>query len=151
MPLSLTSSDTKESGFTELMLMGESKTLFDGKKRVVVVDSFNSQSVARRMLGAIGAALDAAQKGVSVVIPPERRANFIAAGGGRADILADKERRYAVIKEPHNMQVTPALVDSEFVRWTRNRPSGATKKREPAPEKKARRKAARASRRKNRK
>ena len=143
--------DMKESDFTELMRMSESKTLVDGKKRVLVVDSFSGQSVARRMLGMIGAALDAAQKGVSVVIPPERQANFIAAGGGRADILADKERRYAVIKEPHNMKITPALVDSEFVRWARNRPSGATKKREPALEKKARRKAARASRRKNRK
>lgn len=150
-PVLLTSSDTKESGFTELTRMSELKTLVDGKKRVVVVDSFSGQSTARRMLGMIGAALDAAQKGVSVVIPPERQANFIAVGGGRADILADKERRYAVIKEPHNMQVTPALVGPEFVRWTRNRPSGATKKREPAPEKKARRKAARASRRKNRK
>lgn len=149
-PLLLTSSDTKESVFTELMRMSESKTLVDGKNRVLVVDSFSSQSVARRVLGAIGTALDAAQRGVSVAVPSESRANFIAAGGGYADIndiLTDKDRRYAIVDAKTKDFVFPY----HMIRSDRSDRSCYTKRRSPADEKRAKRKASRASRRKNRK
>ena len=145
--------DMKESDFTELMRMSESRTPDDVKKRVVIVDSFNSQPSAalRALVGSLGVALKAAQ--TNVRIEPETAPNFIMAGGGSADVipLTNSDRRYIAIKE-RDMQVTPALADYGVDldgrhAWIRT----SRRPRKTDDSKKKQRKQAKASRRKNRK
>lgn len=145
--------DMKESDFTELMRMSESKIPDDVKKRIVIVDSFNGQSssMMRALAGGLGVALKAAQQGVR--IEPESAPNFIMADGGSADVisLSSSERRYVVAKE-RDMQVTPALADSRFELDSRHAWTRTTRRpRKTDDSKKKERKQAKASRRKNRK